>query len=191
MAHARRELLLRVHRFRLRREDLEDCYSQATLELIDHVRRGGRFAGRMHLARVLEQRFVSRIQDRRRAVSGRSSTQAALEKALPLAASPEDGQLDVADRRPGVEQVVILRQELLAIRELFPALSPDQRMVLASQAGGLTAPADFCSQHGWTAAKYRKVAQRARARLKELLAARESRVPPRARGRIGSQGPSL
>jgi DNA-directed RNA polymerase specialized sigma24 family protein len=186
VAHARRELLLRVHRFRLRREDLEDCYSQATLELIGHVRRGGRFACRTHLARVLEQRFLSRIQDRRRAVSGRSSTQAALETALPLAASPEEGQLDVADRRPGVEEVVILRQELLAIRELLPALSPDQRMVLASQAGGLMAPADFCSQHGWTAAKYRKVAQRARARLKDLLAARESHVPPRSRGRIGS-----
>jgi hypothetical protein len=44
VACARRELLLRVHRHRLRREDLEDCYSQATLELVTHARSGGGFA---------------------------------------------------------------------------------------------------------------------------------------------------
>lgn len=182
---------MRAHRFRLRKEDLEDCYSQATLELIGHVRRGGRFAGRMHLARILEQRFVSRIHDRRRAVSGRSSTQAALERAAPLSATPEEGQLDIADWRPNVEQLVILRQELAAIRELIPSLSLDQRLVLTSQVYGLTGPGEFCGRHGWSAAKYRKVAQRARARLTELMAARESPVPARARGRIGSQGPNL
>ncbi len=32
-----------MHCHRLRREDLEDCYSQATLELVAHVRRGGGF----------------------------------------------------------------------------------------------------------------------------------------------------
>ena len=37
----RRELLLRVHRHRLRKEDLEDCYSQATLELLAQARAGG------------------------------------------------------------------------------------------------------------------------------------------------------
>ena len=173
VAHARRELLLRAHRFRLRREDLEDCYSQATLELIGHVRRGGRFAGTLHLARVLEQRFVSRIHDRRRAISGRSSTQAALEQAAPLSAMPEEGQLDIADWRPGVEQLVILRQELRAIRELIPLLSPDQRLVISSQLTGLVGPAEFCRRHGWSAAKYRKVAQRARGRLRTLLNARE------------------
>ena len=45
VARARRELLLRAHRFRLRREDLEDCYSQATLELVVRARRGGVFNG--------------------------------------------------------------------------------------------------------------------------------------------------
>jgi hypothetical protein len=34
----KRELLLRVHRHRLSREDLEDCFSQATLELISRAR---------------------------------------------------------------------------------------------------------------------------------------------------------
>jgi hypothetical protein len=40
VARAKRELLLRVHRHRLRREDLEDCFSQATLELLANARRG-------------------------------------------------------------------------------------------------------------------------------------------------------
>jgi hypothetical protein len=44
VASARRDLMLRVHAFRLRREDLEDCYGQATLELMLRVRRGGSFA---------------------------------------------------------------------------------------------------------------------------------------------------
>jgi hypothetical protein len=44
VACARRELLLRAHRFRLRHEDLEDCYSQATLELVAHAQRGAKFA---------------------------------------------------------------------------------------------------------------------------------------------------
>ncbi len=45
MASARRERMLRVHRHRLSREDLEDCFSQATLELLAGVGAGGRFAG--------------------------------------------------------------------------------------------------------------------------------------------------
>jgi hypothetical protein len=44
VASARRSLLLGVHRHRLRREDLEDCYGQATLELIAHVKAGRLFA---------------------------------------------------------------------------------------------------------------------------------------------------
>lgn len=44
VARAKRDLVLRANHFRLRREDLEDCYSQATLELVAHVRNGGAFA---------------------------------------------------------------------------------------------------------------------------------------------------
>jgi hypothetical protein len=38
----KRDVLLRVHRHRLGFEDLEDCYSQATLELVSraHAREG-------------------------------------------------------------------------------------------------------------------------------------------------------
>jgi hypothetical protein len=44
VVRAKRGLLLRVYRYQLRPEDLEDCYGQATLELVAFVRRGGRFA---------------------------------------------------------------------------------------------------------------------------------------------------
>ena len=49
VAHAKREVLLRAYRHLLRREDLEDCYSQATLELLAYARRGGTFADASHL----------------------------------------------------------------------------------------------------------------------------------------------
>jgi hypothetical protein len=55
---ARRDLLLGVHRHRLRREDLEDCYSQTSLELIAHARGGGVFASRAHIANALAQDYV-------------------------------------------------------------------------------------------------------------------------------------
>jgi hypothetical protein len=38
-------------------------------------------------------------------------------------------------------------------------------------------PHEFCARHGWSAEKYRKVAQRARARLSELLGTFEADVP--------------
>jgi len=180
VSRAKRDVLLRAHRFRLRYEDLEDCYSQATLELLGRARRGAAFASRVHLARVLEQRFVSRIHDRRRAISGRSAIEAALEGAAPLASTPQDGQLDIADAHIGVEQLVILRQELATIGALGAALSADQRLVLASQLHLQMRPGEFCRRYGWSSEKYRKVAQRARARLRQLLQLDEASDVPRA-----------
>lgn len=168
MARAKRELLLRVHRHRLRKEDLEDCYGQATLELVAHARRGGRFSSRAHLANVLEQRFVSRIRDRRRALAGRSPMQAALELAMSLDACEHD-QVEIVDVRAELETLVMLRQDLRRVSSLARQLTPDQRLVLASQVGGQLRR-DFCRLHNWSPEKYRKVAQRARARLKALLA---------------------
>ena len=37
---------------------------------------------------------------------------------------------------------------------------------------------EFCRRHGWTPEKYRKVAQRGRAKLRALLAAEESPGAP-------------
>jgi DNA-directed RNA polymerase specialized sigma24 family protein len=178
VARAKRELLLRVHRHRLRLEDLEDCYSQATLELIAHTRRGGRFSGRAHLANALEQRFLSRVHDRRRALSGRSPIQAAIEASVPLDCV-EHEQLNVVDVRAELETLVILREELRRVESLARELTPDQQLLLACQVGLQMGMADFCRRFDWSAEKYRKVAQRARTRLRRLLAHDEGGVPPR------------
>ncbi len=177
VARAKRDLLLRVHRHRLRREDLEDCYSQATLELIAYARRRERFSSSLHIANTLEQRFLSRVHDRRRALSGRSPMQAALEAAISLDCVEEE-QVDLVDMRAELETLVLLREDLRRVRSLAQALTPDQRLVLASQVGCQMGVSEFCRLHRWTPEKYRKVAQRARARLKRLMALDEPGVPP-------------
>jgi DNA-directed RNA polymerase specialized sigma24 family protein len=184
VASAKRGLLLRVHRHRLRREDLEDCYSQATLELVAHIKAGGSFAGREHITNALELRFVSRARDRRRALSGRSPIQAALEHAETLGTIAGEG-LEIVDKGAAIDTKVILHEELRRLSRLVGLLSADQRRVLASQVGGEPC-AQFCSRHGWSREKYRKVAQRARARLRELMT--EADVPsvaPRSEGHLG------
>jgi DNA-directed RNA polymerase specialized sigma24 family protein len=175
VAQAKRELLLRVHAHRLRREDLEDCYSQAVLELLAYVKRGGAYVNRRHLANAIEQRFVSRIHDRRRALSGRSPMQAALEGAAQLDDVVGDG--GGLANHTDVEQLVILREELDLLTRLTYKLTPEQQLVLASQVSLQMECGEFCRTYGWSAEKYRKVAQRARARLKHLLAIAEGGVP--------------
>lgn len=169
VVRSRRELLLAAHRHRLGHEDLEDCYSQATLELLTRARRGGEFASRAHIGNALEQRFLSRIHDRRRALSGRSPIQAALAGALPVSGGACGGA-EIADVRADVERLVLLRHDLRHIARLWSELTSDQRLVLASQLSGEMDCAEFCHVHGWSTEKYRKVAQRARARLMQLLA---------------------
>ncbi len=163
MALARRDLLLRVHRHRLRIEDLEDCYSQATLELIQRARSGAPFANHSHIAHALELRLLSRIHDRRRALGGRSSMEAALGQAAALD-PPDGGCGQLADQSPGVHDQVATRRELAVLREIARELTPDMRLVIAEQAGG-TECAEFCRRFGWSPEKFRKVAQRARRRL--------------------------
>ena len=114
VASARRELLLRVHRFRLRREDLEDCYSQATLELVLRARRGGGFADRAAPRQRARAAIPVADPRRRRALSGRSPMQAALEGASSLGALGR-GAVEIVDMRAEVEQLVILRHELRRI----------------------------------------------------------------------------
>jgi DNA-directed RNA polymerase specialized sigma24 family protein len=188
VARARRELLLRAHRHRLRREDLEDCYSQATLELLTRALNGATFAGRAHLENALEQRFVSRIHDRRRALSGRSPMQAALETAMSIGGAEQE-QIEIVDVRAELEKLVIQRLELRRLQELVEQLSIDQRMALAGQLGGISR-AEFCRMFGWSPEKYRKVAQRARARLRRLMSADEQPVPPSPVSRSRDQGPA-
>jgi DNA-directed RNA polymerase specialized sigma24 family protein len=172
VAQARREMLLRVHRHRLRKEDLEDCYSQATLELLAQARRGGAFSTRAHMANVLEQRFLSRIHDRRRALGGRSPAQAVLDGALPLGSG--DGDVEVIDARAETDKLVMLRMDLRRLGRVVQDLTPDQRLVLTSRVDSGMGCVEFCHQFGWSKEKYRKVSQRARARLRELLASDEA-----------------
>ncbi|MFI4991491.1 MAG: hypothetical protein ACHQHO_11340 [Solirubrobacterales bacterium] len=186
MALAKRELLLRVHRHRLRRQDLEDCFSQATLELIAQVKAGGLFSDRPHIANALELRFLSRARDRRRALSGRSPIQAALERAETLAAIAGKG-VEIVDRRAAVDTQVILRDELRRVTCLVGLLSVDQRLVLASQLSGESC-ARFCERNDWSREKYRKIAQRARARLRESMA--ESDVPSQPAASEKNAGPT-
>jgi DNA-directed RNA polymerase specialized sigma24 family protein len=175
VARARRQALLRAHRHRLRQEDLEDCLSQATVELVAHARAGGAFANTAHVARALELRFLSRIQDRRRAVSGRSPAQAAMEGALAMGSLGEGVYAQVPHPGPGPAELVQLRFELSRVPELARELTADQRLVLASQVSLGASRAEFCAAYGWSHEKYRKVAQRARARLRRL--SREEGVP--------------
>jgi DNA-directed RNA polymerase specialized sigma24 family protein len=178
--------MLRVHRHRLRREDLEDCYSQATLELLTHVRAGGSYAGRQHIANALELRFLSRARDRRRALAGRSPIQAALEQADTLGGAGGPG-IEIVDRAAAVDAQVIVRDELRRVGRLTRLLSNDQRLVLASQLGGETC-AELCRRSGWSREKYRKVAQRARARLIALMT--DSDVPAASAASDPKAGPT-
>jgi hypothetical protein len=176
--------LLAVHAHRLARAELEDCYSQATLEMLARARRPGKsakdagkrpgapFLSGEHIANALDQRLRSRIQDRQRALGGRSPIEAAMAWAVPLPPCEDGASVCrlLIDRRADVVRTALLREELARIVRFSRELTRDQRLLLSSQVGGET-PGAFCAQHSWSLEKYRKVGQRARARLNALLAA--------------------
>ena len=70
-----------------------------------------------------------------------------------------------------------LRMDLRRVETLMRELTPDQRLVLISQVALGMPRAEFCRRYGWSPEKYRKVAQRARARLGRLMASDEADVP--------------
>ncbi len=177
VVRAKREVLLRAHHHRLRRDDLEDCYGQATFELLRCMQRGGHFVDREHIANVLEQRFLSRVRDELRATRGRSAERTAHEGALAHPVGTGAG-IDVEDLHADVHERVARTLELEQVVRVAHRLSSEQRLVLASQVHGVGC-AELCRHTGWSAEKYRKVAQRGRARLRELTA--ESAAAP-ARG---------
>ena len=166
VALARRDLLLRAHRHRLRPEDLEDCYSQATLELMQRARSGVPFANAGHIANAIEQRLLSRVHDRRRALGGRSPIEAALGQAVAIDA-PDASAGQLVDPGPGVDEQVAMRTDIAVLHEIARDLTPDMRLVLWHQALG-TECQEFCRRFNWSAEKFRKVAQRARRRLLAL-----------------------
>jgi DNA-directed RNA polymerase specialized sigma24 family protein len=189
VAARKRALLLRAYRDRLPGADLEDCYSQATLELLVRARlarRGaaGGFEGVAHVANALEQKLRSRIQDRRRALGGRSAIEAALASALPLG-EPAEGAVEPPDGRAGTEEVVCARMQLRTLLALARGLSFDQRLVLGCRLDLDLEPREFCERFGWSLEKYRKVDQRARSRLRALAAGQADVHAARAPSEMG------
>jgi DNA-directed RNA polymerase specialized sigma24 family protein len=183
VARARRKSLLYANRHRLRHVDLEECFSQAVMELVRWVRAGGTFEDSGHAAIALETRFLSRVIDRRRAVRGRSPITKALESALAVG-----GDANLIDMRCGGEELALLRLELRNVARVAHGLTADQRLVVACQVGLQMRCAEFCGLFGWSSEKYRKVAQRARARLRALTDAFDENelklnVPP---ARVGT-----
>ena len=156
--------LLRIHHHRLKRADLEDCLGQATLELLAAAARVQHFADADAIRAALDQRFQSRIIDRQRALGGRSPITASLHYATPL-----DTVTDTVGSTGGDPLARVLEREQLAdLSRAIGQLTPDQRLVLRSQLNGQERPAQFCARHGWSVEKYRKTAQRARAKLRRL-----------------------
>ena len=97
--------------------------------------------------------------------------QAALETAMSIGGAVDE-QTDVADVTAELEKLVMLRADLRRLASLADRLTPDQRSVLAWQLAQRSC-ADFCSRYGWSPEKYRKVAQRARTRLRRLMETEE------------------
>ena len=126
------------------------------------------------MANALEQRFLSRVNDRRRAVSGRSPIEAATYAALRAPADREGGEQApleaLADGAADVVSQLTDRDDVRRLRELAEELTADQRLVLACQVALDMDCQTFCARFGWSAEKFRKVAQRARARLRVLVA---------------------
>src|SRR5438132_435250 len=92
------------------------------------------------------------------------------ERALATALSldgAEEREPGVADPRADPAMLVLLRGQLRHVQRSALQLSADQRLVLAHQLAD-TGCREFCRQFGWSPEKYRKVAQRGRARLRAL-----------------------
>ena len=168
---AKGEVLLRAYRGRLVREDLEDCLAQAALELIDRARTGA-LEDDEHIINALEQKFLWRIADRRRALRGRDPIEAAIHSAVrlsPFGLAHGVAAPTIVDEQTDPAAQAELRDELARLHELAEELSEDQRLALACQVALGMEREDFAARFGWSAAKFRKVDQRARKRLRALM----------------------
>ena len=163
-----RTRLLRRHRHRLPSEELDDCLSQAAAELVTRARREEPESG-WHPALALEQRFIARISDRRRALAGRSPRERLFRSAL-----ADNEGLDettwIAEPGASVDEQILHRDELRRLLELIPDLADDQRLVLTFRLFGGDDAEAWRIRHGWSVAKFEKTATRARAALAALRA---------------------
>lgn len=140
--------------------DLEDLYSQATLEVLARAKRDPGLRTSAHIRNSLRQKFAARVVDEQRAAAGRSPAAYARARHQPL---DHAADARLATDRDAPAQLIAL-ETLTELRAAIGDLSDDQRLVLASQLHGET-PRDCQARTGWSSEKYRKVAQRARARL--------------------------
>ena len=157
---AKRDTLLRVYRHRLSDEDLQDCFSQATLELVARARAGRPFASDLHAARALEQKFASRITDEYRSSHGRSAARTAQREARGLDTVSDE----IASYTEDTATIAERRDEAKGLLAALARLSERDRTLLLGRLRGLP-PALIAAQHGLTIETYRKATQRATARL--------------------------
>ena len=155
-----RPRLLRAYRGRLSREDLEDAYSQALIELLARAQRTA-FTSADHIRNALQQKFDSRICDQRRALAGRSPARNAEATAIRLDQTTAPELMG----GPDPAELVLQQEELDRVIASIGDLTDDQRLALASELSG-EPPRALCRRTGWSSAKQRKVAQRARKRLR-------------------------
>ena len=155
--------VLSDHHGELPYEDLEDAFAEAVLELVRRAKRDPAFGEPAHIRNALRQKFASRVLDRRRQRAGRSP----IERAYALA-TPIDAALSVSSTSDPAAAVVT-GEQLRLICASLGELTDDQRAVLQSQLND-EPPTVACARLGWSPEKYRKVAQRARQRLKRLAA---------------------
>ena len=98
-------------------------------------------------------------------------THAALRHADDQEGGPDGAVLAaVADPTGDVAERLAGQDDVRRLRELADELTADQRLVLACQIALDMDCQEFCARFGWSAEKFRKVAQRARARLRALVA---------------------
>lgn len=74
--------------------------------------------------------------------------------------------MGIIDPAGDVDRRAAGRDEVRRMRELAAELTADQRLVLACQVALGMGCGEFCERFGWSHAKFRKVAMRARARLR-------------------------
>jgi hypothetical protein len=156
--------LILAYRTKLREEEVEECISQAVVELLARARRGAGFASPLHASRALEQKVRSRVIDRLRAFSGRSPLLAELARSRSRDQTDRVGER-LADPRLGVEELVCLRQLLGLIPEAARELTVSQRTALALEVAGVPAVA-----WGWSPGKRRKLCARGRIKLRASAA---------------------
>jgi hypothetical protein len=108
-------------------QDLEDVYSQATLELLARARRDPTLQTRAHVRNALRQKFADRVLDEQRARGGRSPAAYARVHAQPL----DDAWRELVNERDAPAQLIAL-DDLAELPDAIRQLTDDQRLVLSS-----------------------------------------------------------